>query len=656
MPFKRTRRDFCASLAAGAAGLALTGSRRPGAPETPPRPPNVVLIFMDDMGYADIGCYGATGYETPAIDRLAAEGMKFTDFYVPQAVCSASRAALLTGCYSERVGIQGALMPWATIGLGPTERTLADVLRTRGYATACFGKWHLGHHRPFLPLQHGFDEYFGLPYSNDMWPVDFDGKPATSGVKATYPPLPLIRGNDQVGFVRTLADQDTLTGRYTSHALDFIDRNRRRPFFLYLPHSMVHIPLGASSRFRGKSRTGLYGDVMMEVDASVGAITDRLARHGLERDTLVIFTSDNGPWRNFGAHGGSPGPFREGKGTEFEGGVRMPCLVRWPGRVPGGSVTHRIGSTIDLLPTIAAAAGAALPPNRIDGVSLLPILEGDATANPRRQFFFYYGRQLRAVRQDRWKLMLPHTSDSYAGQEPGRDGFPGPIGQIKVPLSLYDLEADPGETRDVAAAHPNVVADLQALAETAREDLGDALTGRTGKGAREPGRLAPEGPRTVAHLGVGKTVSLAEPASAAYPGQGGATLVDGERGTFDFHDGKWVGFEGRDAEATVDLGTPTRVRRVTCGFLEEQPSWIFLPADVEIAVSADGREFAPVGRFTERISASSRPRVWNCTATIGTGGVIQFVRVRAKSLGAIPGWHAGAGGKPWTFMDEIVVE
>jgi len=231
----RTRREFFASLGAGACGLALSDPLTdPGRSqkETSRRPPNVVLILMDDMGYADIGCYGAVGYETPAIDRLAAEGLKFTDFHVSQAVCSASRAAVLTGCYSERVGIQGALMPWATVGIGSTEETIADLLKKRGYATACFGKWHLGHHRPFLPLQHGFDEYFGLPYSNDMWPVEFDGKPATTGTKAKYPPLPLIRNNDQVGVIRTLEDQGTLTGLYTENALSFIDRNRNRHFFL----------------------------------------------------------------------------------------------------------------------------------------------------------------------------------------------------------------------------------------------------------------------------------------------------------------------------------------------------------------------------------------------------------------------------------------
>lgn len=483
-----TRREFVQSVAAATAGLAVAspaGTRHLAAPK---RPPNIVLFFMDDMGYADIGCFGAVGYQTPAIDCLATGGMKLTGFCVPQAVCSASRAALLTGCYSDRVGIQGALMPWDTIGLGPTEETIADVLRRRGYATACVGKWHLGHLRPHLPLQHGFDEYLGLPYSNDMWPVNFDGKPATEGRLAKYPLLPLIDGNEPSTYIRTLEDQATLTGRYTDRALDFIDRHKHRPFFLYMPHSMVHVPLGASRSFRGRSARGLFGDVMTEVDASVGAILQRLARHGLERNTIVLFTSDNGPWLNFGAHAGSARPFREGKGTEFEGGVRVPCVVRWPGRIPAGAVTSRLASTIDLLPTFAAAAGAPLPKNPIDGVNLLPLFEGDPDANPRRTFYYYYAHELRAVRRDQWKLLLPHTSRSYARQEPGRDGFPGPTADVKVGLALHDLAADPGERHDVAAAHPDVVRDLQALAESARAELGDALTGRKGMGERAPGR------------------------------------------------------------------------------------------------------------------------------------------------------------------------
>ena len=488
-----------------------------------------------------------------------------------------------------------------------------------------------------------------------MWPVGFDGKPATEGAKANYPPLPLVRDNDQVGVIRTLEDQGTLTGLYTEQALRFIDRNRNRPFFLYLPHSMVHIPLGASPSFRGRSRKGLYGDVMMEIDASVGSLLERLARHGLDKNTLVIFTSDNGPWLNFGNHAGSAGPLREGKGTMFEGGARVPCLMRWPGRIRPGTVTNRIAATIDLLPTIAAAAEAPLPRNRIDGVSLIPLLEGGHEANPRNHFFYYYGRQLRAVRKDRWKLIFPHKSDSYAGQEPGRDGFPGRIVQIQTDLGLYDLAADIGETRNVAAKHPDVVAELQALAETAREELGDALTGRTGKGVREPGRLAPEGPRTIAHAAVGREIQLAAPPSPKYPGRGGATLVDGERGSYDFHDGKWLGFEGLDFEAVVDLGKPMAVGEVACGFLEEQVSWIFLPARVDIAVSADGERYASVGSSAEKLAPAGGPRVKDYAAAVPNETPVRFVRVRAASIGVCPSWHVGAGGKAWLFVDEIMI-
>jgi hypothetical protein len=285
---------------------------------------------------------------------------------------------------------------------------------------------------------------------------------------------------------------------------------------------------------------------------------------------------------------------------------------------------------MDLLPTVAAAAGAPLPRNRIDGVSLLPLLEGRPDAKPRSTFLYYYGRQLRAVRKDEWKLILPHTSDSYAGQEPGRDGFPGPIAQAQIGLGLFDLGADISETRDVAAEHPDVVAELQALAETAREELGDTLTGRT-------------------------AIQLAEPPSPKYPGQGGVTLVDGERGTFDFHDGKWLGFEGRDFEAVVDLGKPMAVERVTCGFLEEQVSWIFLPARADIAVSADGERYILVGTFAEKPVPAGGPRVKDYAATIPKGTPVRFVRLRAASIGVCPSWHIGAGGKAWLFIDEVMI-
>lgn len=452
--------------------------------------PNVVLIFLDDMGNGDLGITGALDYQTPHIDRLAHEGVRFTNFLTAQAVCSASRTGLLTGCYPNRLGISGALFPTDSIGLNPAETTIAEMLKQKSYATAAIGKWHLGHHRMFLPLQQGFDEYLGLPYSNDMWPMMYDGTPAPStNRKYQMPVLPLIKGNDKVAEIRTLADQSTLTRRYTEEAVSFIKRNSRKPFFLYMPHSMPHVPIAASDRFKGKSKQGTYGDVMMEIDWSVGEILRTLKEQGIEKNTIVIFTSDNGPWLNFGNHAGSTGGFREGKGTVYEGGQRVPCIVRWKGRVREGQTCDKLSSTIDIMPTIAEICGTALPGQKIDGVSLLPLLEGKEVT-PRREFYYYYGKNgLRAVRLDNWKLMLPHTGQTYEGFMPGSDGFPGETKYIPIALALYDLRRDPGERYDVKDKYPEIVATLQKLATQAREDLGDDITQVVGKNVRPVGRL-----------------------------------------------------------------------------------------------------------------------------------------------------------------------
>jgi arylsulfatase len=420
-------------------------------------------------GCAIVGCYGARGFDTPNLDRLAAEGVHFTDFYVPQAVCSASRAALLTGCYSNRVSLLHALMPWSENGISADEETLAQVLKKRGYSCGIFGKWHLGHHREFLPLQHGFDEYFGLPYSNDMWPVDYDGRPVPPGhAKTRFPYPPLVDGNETVSRVRTPADQDRLTTLYTERAVRFIENNTDRPFFLYVPHSMPHVPLGVSGNFRRRSRQGLYGDVIMEIDWSVGRILEGLKRAGLERETFVVYVSDNGPWLNFGNHAGSAGPLREGKGTEWEGGVRVPCIMRWPGRIRAGWVCREMASTMDILPTFAAAAGAPLPAKKIDGLDLGPFLTGRVGLSPRREMLFYYGTVLQAVRQGKWKLHVPYAYDSYEGQEPGRDGFAGARVPKRTGYELYDLEQDIGERDNVIERHPEVAGRLLARAEQAR--------------------------------------------------------------------------------------------------------------------------------------------------------------------------------------------
>ncbi len=455
--------------------------------------PNIIIILMDDMGYGDIGRTGANQYDTPNLNRFANQGMQFTWYYCPQAVSSASRAGLLTGCYPNRVGISGALMPWATNGINSVETTIAEMLKAKGYHTGIIGKWHLGHHREFLPLQHGFDEYYGIPYSNDMWPVDFDGVPIrlkdTLSVKMKYPVLPLIEGNEKVGEVPDLAGQDKLTTEYTRRAVSFIEKNKKGPFFLYLPHSMVHIPLGVSEKFKGKSKQGLYGDVMMEVDWSIGELLKALERNGLERNTLVIFTSDNGPWLNFGNHAGSTGGLREGKGTSWEGGQRVPCIMRWPGVIQEGTICNKLASSIDILPTLASITGASLSQNKIDGVSILPLLLGEKDAEPRHEFLYYYQQNsLEAVQLNYWKLVFAHTYRTYRGVAPGIDGWPGQTKNGKVEKAeLYDLRRDPGEWYDVADTYPEKVKELEALAEKARQDMGDDILKVQGTGRRKAG-------------------------------------------------------------------------------------------------------------------------------------------------------------------------
>jgi arylsulfatase A-like enzyme len=482
---------LAAGIVSAAAMPAFSQKNQPAKSSTP----NIVLILMDDMGYGDIGRTGANQYETPNLNRLANQGMQFTWYYCPQAVSSASRAGLMTGCYPNRVGISGALMPWATNGINASETTIAEMLKTRGYRTSVIGKWHLGHHRMFLPLQHGFDEYYGIPYSNDMWPVDFDGVPIhlkdTTSNKMKYPVLPLIEGNEKVGEVPDLAGQDKLTTEYTRRAVSFIEKNKKGPFFLYLPHSMVHIPLGVSEKFRGKSKQGFYGDVMMEVDWSVGEIMKALERNGLEKNTLVIFTSDNGPWLNFGNHAGNTAGLREGKGTSWEGGQRVPCIMRWPGVIPEGEICSQLASSIDILPTLAEITGASLPENKIDGVSILSLMQGDKYAEPRSEFLYYYqANALEAVQRDFWKLVLPHSYRTYTGVKPGNEGWPGPTKQLKVEKAqLYDLRRDPGEWYDVSETYPEKVKELQELAEKARQDLGDDITKSPGANRRKAGSL-----------------------------------------------------------------------------------------------------------------------------------------------------------------------
>lgn len=452
-------------------------------------PPNFVVVFIDDMGYGDVGCYGATGYTTPNLDKMASEGMRFTNFYSAQPVCSASRAGILTGCYPNRIGITGALFPYHEVGLNQNETTIAEMLKEKGYATGIFGKWHLGHHKEFLPLQHGFDEYVGLPYSNDMWPIGVDGQRRTGEKWDTYPDLPLIEGNETIELITTLEGQDKLTTLYTEKAVDFINRNAKNPFFLYVPHSMGHVPLGVSEKFRGKSEQGFYGDVMMEIDWSVGEIEKALQANGLSENTIFIFTTDNGPWLNYGNHAGSSGGLREGKTTSWEGGQRVPFIIKWPAKTPAGTICNKLGCAIDLLPSFAKITGTSLPELKIDGLDITELWKGNPDAEPRHDILFYHGKNnLNGVRKGNWKLVLPHSWQSYHAKT-RNDGYGGR--RIKMTVEapeLYNMMRDPGEEYNVIEMYPEKAKELMIIVEAARTELGDLNVGiERGTGTREIG-------------------------------------------------------------------------------------------------------------------------------------------------------------------------
>ena len=458
-----------------------------------PVQPNVVLFFTDDQGWGDLSCQGSEDIPTPHIDLLADEGVRFTDFYTAQPVCSASRGSLLTGCYANRIGISGALAPSSKIGLHPDEVTIAEVLRPAGYASACLGKWHLGHHPEFLPVRQGFDLYSGIPYSNDMWP----GHPESP---KAWPPLPWYTINSgepgpAVELIEDLDDQDRITRRITEEAVSFIDQHADVPFFLYVAHSMPHVPLGVGPEFRQSTRFGMYGDVIREIDWSVGQVCEALKAHGILDRTLIIYTSDNGPWLSYGDHAGTTGGLREGKGTTFEGGVRVPMVARYPGVIPPGTICSEPSMTIDLLPTIAEMTGTTqyLGPREIDGKSIQSLFSGDPAARTPHEalYFWYHKGDLEAMRSGRWKLHFPHGYRSMNGREPGNNGIPGRYDYgIQTGLALYDLTDDPVEAVNLASEHPEVVARMVAMADQARASLGDRLTSTNGTDVRQPGRIA----------------------------------------------------------------------------------------------------------------------------------------------------------------------
>ncbi|WP_282147959.1 sulfatase family protein [Algibacter lectus] len=456
-----------------------------------PTKPNVIIVFIDDEGYGDVGVYGATGFQTPHIDKMASEGMRFTNFYAAQPVCSASRAGIMTGCYPNRVGINGALFPFHNTGLNSDEYTIAEMFKDQGYATACIGKWHLGWQKEFLPLQHGFDEFIGLPYSNDIWPYSSqtgERLPKDKG-RGKLPDLPLIEGNKTISYITSFEDQDNLTTMYTEKSVEFINKNADKPFFLYLPHSMGHIPLGVSDKFKGKSEQGMYGDVMMEIDWSVREITKALKKNNIEDNTIVIFTSDNGPWLSFGNHAGSSGGLKEGKLSSWEGGQRVPFIIRYPNKIPAGTVCNKLGCAIDLLPTLAAMSKGKLSKNKIDGVDISSLFKGDFTSDPRETILYYYGKNnLNGVRKGNWKLILPHTYKSYQN-DIGNDRKNGKRKNVVITEpQLFDMTRDPGEQYNVIATYPEKEKELMKVVEYARRELGDLNVGLAkGTGNRAAG-------------------------------------------------------------------------------------------------------------------------------------------------------------------------
>lgn len=462
-----------------AALLLLTGC---SAEERADAPPNVIIIFADDMGYTDLSSFGQTEWETPALDRLGAEGARFTDFYVPTPACSPSRAALLTGRYPLKAGVREVISPRTLRGLPEAEQTAAEIFRDSGYRTGMVGKWHLGSHPDFLPTNHGFDSWFGLPYSNDYSPRSINN-PRSYAVQ--WMELPVFRDTT---IVEREPDQRQLTERYTQESIEFIRANKDKPFFLYLAHSMPHVPLWVSDPFDGASDAGLYGDVIEEMDASTGRIVAELEALGLDENTIVVFTSDNGPWLLMGDHGGTRGEFREGKATTFEGGVRMPAAIWAPGRIPAGQIVEEPVIVMDVLPTLLNMAGLELPSN-LDGVPLNGALTSDAELNPDRPLFFYRSGQLRSMRKGKWKLHVPHAYTSIMeefGGRPGSGGHPGAYGRAEIGIALYNLEADPSESVDLAAERPDVVEDLMVHIEDARDRIGDELTGHVGSEATPP--------------------------------------------------------------------------------------------------------------------------------------------------------------------------
>ena len=446
--------------------------------------PNIVFILADDLGYADLSSYGSEFINTPFLDEMAVNGAKLTSYYSSQAVCSASRAAILTGTYSNRIGINGAFGPKSKRGINENELLISEMLKENGYKTGIFGKWHLGDADKFKPTRHGFDEFFGILFSNDMWPFHPEFPNA-------FPDDLLLYRNEKP--IETLIDQSDLTKRITDESIRFINENKDTPFFLYIPHPQPHVPLFASNEFNGSTGEGLYADVITEIDFSVGRVLEALEKNGLSENTIVVFTSDNGPWLSYGDHAGSSGIYREGKGTAWEGGQRVPCIVKYPDKISAGTVIDEPLMGIDWLPTFASLTDSKLSSNKIDGKNIWPLLTSETNKSPHEALYFYYKQnELHAVRSGDWKLYFPRSYRSLNGRPGGVDGIPVKYDQNVVSENeLYNLKSDPKELNNVLNDYPEIVSKLDKMGEDARYDLGDNLTNVKGSGSREVGKITP---------------------------------------------------------------------------------------------------------------------------------------------------------------------
>ncbi len=471
------RREFL-RMGAGALGscslLGLSGLQQlcaaePGAHGQ--RPPNIILIYCDDMGYADLSCYGGAT-KTKNLDAMANNGIKFERYYAPSSVCSPSRAGTLTGCYPQRLSVNHVLFPGHKLGLNTKEQSIADILKQRNYATMCAGKWHLGHQHKNFPNEFGFDRFHGILYSNDMWPNNNFGKAVKH--KQDHPPLFVYENKKKVREIKTMEQQGHLTGAFTRQSLKFIEKNKDNPFFLYFAHPMPHVPLAASPAFQGKSGNGIYGDVMMELDWSVGEIRNALRKHKIAKNTLLIFTSDNGPWLQYGNWGGDAKPWREGKTTSFEGGYRVPCLMEMPGVIPAQQVSTEAVGGIDILPSICALTGAPFPKRKIDGKNILPIMKNKPGAKSPHEYMYFFGPikgDLQAVSKGKWKLHYEHSYHPTEKMPRGKNGHFIKHKEKVLKRSLYNIELDPAEQHDVSAKHPKIVKELSVAGRRFHEEL-----------------------------------------------------------------------------------------------------------------------------------------------------------------------------------------